>query len=611
MSFKKDMQREIRNIKRDVANQVDKTWTLDYQGHSIEVSNALMEERLLIDGVEVDANKRKSLFSHIFPFSKLSGTLTMADGSKKAVKVKLGGFVRFTCTIKVGSTTLLQETISMDFKPWDHKDKIESFIAAQVGVHGKVTSDELPDDALLFDENHPRTAAGFSDLLIHENVTPNYVKNLMKLFEAQVQNPTEKTRKATYEKILDEHVVIYAGELAERLLEAQLDEKLLQQEALWLLEHAAHREVVKFALILLGCTNGEPYKERIYQLGLHEEFTPYTIFALKQGTMYANDAIWRYAQLLNGWGKLAAIDELDAHTTEQKNWLLTARWEDHVMFNYAAVMCATKGELDIALYEASISKEMYIGAGNIIATLLNDDETSSIDTYEYAPAVLTRFVYHAKTHCETLADFYPVMKIAAFVQQEDTRWAERIEQRTWTQQELHTLQEHVRPFMDNPKWQQLAHEALEEEDMSRPLEILRYYEVDVSDWLFNKLQQQPQNALFYTVIMQTKNKQAIVRLSEFAEQQLRFSAPNEDELACMLAILQRLYSYDGVAIPLVIAALKSHEKPLQYHALSVLTEWSPRTIAQSDLQPILEYLASTSKDKELRHIAKSILELEE
>ena len=122
--------------------------------------------------------------------------------------------------------------------------------------------------------------------------------------------------------------------------QAQLDETLVQQEALWLLEHAAHREVVKFAIIVLGCTDCEKYKELLFTLGLHEEFTSYVIFALKNGTIQANNQVWRLAQVLNGWGKISAVEQLEAPTPEIKQWLLTEGCENSVSNEYFSLyMC--------------------------------------------------------------------------------------------------------------------------------------------------------------------------------------------------------------------------------------------------------------------------------
>ena len=64
----------------------------------------------------------------------------------------------------------------------------------------------------LYDENHPRLAAGLSDNFAVDIPTPFYVKKLLKLFEEQLNDPTTKTRKATYEKIIFDNIASYGDE---------------------------------------------------------------------------------------------------------------------------------------------------------------------------------------------------------------------------------------------------------------------------------------------------------------------------------------------------------------------------------------------------------------
>ena len=381
MGFKDEFKREMRNVVKDVAKEVHKTWKVDYKGHSIEIINEIKEEQLIIDGKTVDKNKRKYLLSHIIPYSKLSGTLELQDGTKQKVSVKLGGYVRFNCIVKIGRETILDDSLKLDFLPWDHKEKIVPFIQQQIQTHNQIVDDRLPDEIYLYDENHPRMAPGLSDNFEVDIPTPFYVKKLLKLFEEQLNDPTTKTRKATYEKIIFDNIASYGDDFIVHFHQAQLDETLVQQEALWLLEHAAHREVVKFAITVLGCTNCEKYKELLFTLGMHEEFTSYVIFALKNGTIQANNQVWRLAQVLNGWGKISAVEQLEAPTPEIKQWLLTEGCENSVSNEILAYTCAINGELDVALYEETISKELYDGAGLLIQALLDESAPQGIEEY--------------------------------------------------------------------------------------------------------------------------------------------------------------------------------------------------------------------------------------
>lgn len=479
MGFKDEFKREMRNVMKDVEKEARKTWKIDYKGHCIEIINEMKEELLIIDGDTVDMNKRKYLVSHIVPYSKLSGMLVLQDGTKHKVSVKLGGYFRLKCIVKIDHETILDDSLKLEFLPWDNKEKILPFIQNQVQLHNKIVDGFLPDDEYVYDENHPRMAAGLSDNLINEVPTPFYAKKLLKLFEEQLNNPTNKTRKATYEKITFDTIASYGGELIERFYEAQLDETLVQQEALWLLEHAAHREVVKFSILVLGCTDCDKYKDLLFTLGLHDEFTQYVLFALQRGTIHANHQIWQLAQSIHGWGKIWAVEQLEANTPEIKQWLLINGCENLISNEYLAYQCAIKGELDVALYEESISKELYEGAGQIIEALLNDraPEGMGIEDYPYASAVLSRFVYHARIHCKTLKDFYPLMKISEFLNKDNAVWEARHNDQ-WKEHECIATQQTLHPLINDTKWHQLAVGALKQENNVKAAEIVRFYELN-------------------------------------------------------------------------------------------------------------------------------------
>ncbi|MEG0261060.1 MAG: hypothetical protein RR651_14415 [Lysinibacillus sp.] len=603
MSLKEELKREMRNVMKDVEKEADRTWKIDYQGHSIEIVNKVKEELLIIDGKMVDMKKRKYLISHIIPYSKLSGVLELQDGKKLKVSVKLGGYIRLNCIVRIGNETILDESLKIEFLPWDHKEKIVPFIQQQIQIHNKIVNDHLPDEEYLYDENHPRMAAGLSDNFVGDTPTPFYVKKLLKLFEEQLSQPTTKTRKATYEKITFDNIASYSHEFIERFQQAQLDESLVQQEALWLLEHAAHREVVKFSITVLGCTNCEKYKELLFTIGMHEEFTPYVIFALKNGTIEANNQIWQLAQSVHGWGKIAAVEQLEATTPEIKHWLLTNGCRNNIMNEYLAYPCAIKGELDVALYEETISKEQYDGAGLIIQALLNQ----GIEDYQYASAVLSRFIYHARTHCESLEDFYPLVKISEFLNADEEVWEERFTDQ-WKQHECTSTQQAILPFINDPKWPQLAMDALQQDDSFKALEIARYYQIDITSNLFEMLEKYPTKSELYLAVMETNNRQHITDLCTFAETHFALSSLSTDEQHCVQCIVQDLHEHEGVGLALIQAALESENSSLQYVALTVLTAWSPLFSQQPIIRESIKNIATTTKDKEDRQLAKNLLE---
>ncbi|AMM90982.1 hypothetical protein UP15_19115 [Bacillus pumilus] len=607
MSFKDDFKHEMRNVIKDVEKEINKTWKIDYKGHSIEITNQIKEEQLIIDGVTVDKKQRKSLLTHIIPYSKLSGILELQDGTKHKVSVKLGGYVRFRCMVKVDHETVLDESMKIDFLPWDHKEKIVPFIQQQIQSHHKIVADRLPDEDYLFDENEPRWAPGLSDYYVDERPAPFYVKKLLKLFEIQLNHPTNETRKKTYEKIISNNMASRNSELIERFQQTQWDESRVQQEALWLLEHAAHREVVKFAVMILGCTNCEKYKELLFTIGMHEEFTSYVVFALKNGTIQGNEHVWRLAKSVDGWGKISAVEQLEASTPEIKRWLLTMGCGNTIMNEYLAYTCALNGDLETALSEDEISKELYDGASLIIQALLEDEVSIyGIDEYSNASSVLCRFIHHAHKHCQTIEDFYPILKINEFLNDEQEIWEDRLND-SWTQDDYKAIQKAVQPFINDSRWPKLAIDSLQQDFSSKALKIALFYRLDVIEHLFALLEKDPTNSEIYFAVMDTNHHQHIRELCTFAETHLSLSNLSDDEVACLQYIVQDLYEHDGVGLPLIQAALRSNDGNLQYHALSVLKEWPPSYAQKAATRELIEHIAVKTKDKEDRKLAKYLL----
>ena len=606
MSFKDEIKREMRNIKKDVEKGVHKTWEMDYKGHRIEVINQIKEELLIIDGVTVGRNKQRSLFSHIIPYSKLSGILDLQDGTKHVVSVKIGGYVRLNCIVKIDNETVLDDSLKLDFLAWDNKEKIVPFIQQQIQTHNKIVDDHLPDEEYLYDENHPRLAAGMFDNIADDIPTPFYVKKLLKIFEKQLNHPSTKTRKVTYEKIIFDNMVNYSDEFIERFQQAQFDESRVQQEALWLLEHAAHREVVKFSIVVLGCTNCEKYKELLFEMGLHEEFTSYVLFALKNGTTEANEQIWQLAQSVFGWGKIAAVEQLEATTPEIKQWLLTKGYENNIMNEYSAYECAVKGELDVALDEEMISKELYDHASFFIQALLNEVVPEGIDDYPQASKVLSRFIYHADTHCKTLEDYYPLTKISEYLKADPDVWEERLNDQ-WEQEERTAMELAIAPFVNDSKWLGIAVDVLEEGYNWSALEIAHFYGLDVTSKLFNLLEKSPTNPVLYASMMETNHQQSIRELCTFAEMHLSLFNLSDDEQACLAHIVQDLQEYEGIGLRLIQVALESDDDRLQYDALSALEGWAPSTWQELAIQDAIKNIVMKTKDKETRQFAKQFL----
>lgn len=451
MGFKEDFKREMRNTTIDVAKEVEKQWVLHFEGHTIEIMNKMLEETLKVDGEILAQNIRKSIWSHIFPYSKLSGSFIGKSGKKHKVHVKIGGFIKLRITVKVDGQKLLTDSMALEMLPWKNKECLIPYLEQQFHEHEKLVNKDLPDDIYLYDEGQMKFAHGLADQLVNDSVLPTYTNKLIKLFLQQVENPSDATRKATYEKIQDEKVISFFHEFVALFLEVEKDVALVQKEAVWLLENAAHREVVKFALLVLGTTDSENLKERLKGIALHEEFTGVALFALTNGCRNVNDDVWGIAQQTSDWGKLAAMNFLEPDREEIRLWFLTHGVEGVVEGNHAPLLCAEKGQLDIELHEDTIAHSTFDGVSKLILALLYEAYNRQMDDYEYAGQVLMRYTKHAKTHSQTLHHFYTLVEIANYMNVSEEEWGNRYET-NWKPHEKLAVETAIEEIRQNPKW---------------------------------------------------------------------------------------------------------------------------------------------------------------
>src|SRR5699024_12446633 len=111
-----------------------------------------------------------------------------------------------------------------------------------------------------------------------------FVKGLIKQLKKLLDQPTIKQRRIIYEKVNDEYISSYGAELLYYLQEEPLNKKRLEEEMLWFLDKAAHREVVKFALVLLSLTDVDAHRENLMTTAKHEEFTMFARIPFHQCT---------------------------------------------------------------------------------------------------------------------------------------------------------------------------------------------------------------------------------------------------------------------------------------------------------------------------------------
>jgi hypothetical protein len=128
-------------------------------------------------------------------------------------------------------------------------------------------------------------------------------------------------------------------------------------------------------------------------LGLHDEFTLYSVDALGKMLDEPEQEIWKLAKKVDGWGKIHAVERLaDTVSPEIKDWMLRAGYRNTIMDDYLAYICATTGGLKDALEAAVVDDDLFHSIREIIAALLRIGPARNIQQYRDAGQVIPRYL---------------------------------------------------------------------------------------------------------------------------------------------------------------------------------------------------------------------------
>lgn len=174
-------------------------------------------------------------------------------------------------------------------------------------------------------------------------------------------------------------------------------------------------ECVKFGLSILELLNveaGETLKAVICVLGLCDEFTLFAVFVMSRWSD-GNENIAYLARLTHGWGRIHAIERLEADTEEIRKWLLRDGVHNTVMPSYTALTCWNKsGAAELLFGNEPLSDEDFHGLRDIIDALLDEGPCAGISEVENAEEVLAEFLKKASEKELGLDDYEVIRNIA-------------------------------------------------------------------------------------------------------------------------------------------------------------------------------------------------------
>ncbi len=176
-------------------------------------------------------------------------------------------------------------------------------------------------------------------------------------------------------------------------------------------------EAVKLGLIIMELFSdyNDRLLEAIMKLSACDEFTLFCIWAVRR-LENGNDLIFRMAKHTSGWGKIFAVDNLEADTDEIRDWMLHNGIHNSIhpgylantCFDHAGVRELLKGEPDI--------HEMQ-DIAYILYFLIEEGPCIGIDAYEDADEIIDSFLENTERFSEEDADDENFFKLVSLIRE--------------------------------------------------------------------------------------------------------------------------------------------------------------------------------------------------
>lgn len=173
-----------------------------------------------------------------------------------------------------------------------------------------------------------------------------------------------------------------------------------------------NKELVKADMVILELFPcDEPVRGAVRILGQCEEFTLFAIFAMRKWDN-GNEEIFALAKKVRDWGRIHAIEYLEADTEEKKEWLLYEGLKNIFMPEYSALTVFNKAEAAKVFAMEELSYETYHALAMLLEGLLDEGPVPGISQIKDRMLILQQFLDNSAKQELTVADLNVVLLIA-------------------------------------------------------------------------------------------------------------------------------------------------------------------------------------------------------
>ena len=435
-----------------------------------------------------------------------------------------------------------------------------------MGRHGKVEDERL---------RAKQIAKGIRDLLAA--TTPANLEHLTRLLT-----------RAPVLGVLDDV-------LAELVGGGELDPDRFHELALFLVETAPDREVVKLGISMLGVLVGCDEREILLELGRHEEFTLFAAVALASTLEEAEPALFELAKRVRGWGRIHAVERLlDSGDPEIRGWLVREGFRNEIMDEYLAHACAIAGDLAGALEADIVDDALLDGAADIFAALLTGGPAEDIEDYAEAPRAADAYLRHLTRRPEhrplELVHLLVAEQLREFIGPagEELDDDETLRELGWTLELRARVLDMCEKVAARPGWAEQVEAGLDDESLARFHQAdaaAQLLDIDAWPHHMRRVQADPCRSPSWFRLVSTEDDERLEQALTLARELLPLAeiatgpadesglGPEWDVHDTLLDVVQSLVDRPGRGLDLVDAALRSPVVRVRRGALLVLATW--------------------------------------
>lgn len=461
--------------------------------------------------------------------------------------------------------------------PWGSRPSIYQHIVSHIepGEPGLGEEGEkLPDEDLVRRGSGVGWSAGALDGVFGHHAggadTMEVAQKIHTHLRALNDRSTDNRARTLYNYLTEHSAIAYVDELLSAVAgDDKLDPERLHSIARWLAMGGADREPVKCAIALLGVIQGGDDRDLLLTLGRHEEFTLYATVALQNAVSDSELSLWSLACLVTGWGRIQIIERLaDTEDEQIRAWLLREGYQNGIMYEYTALICARAGNLLGALRTSEPDEKLLKGAGSLLSTLIRGrgGPAEGIESYTEGAEAAELYLEHLLDREPDVEDFVCVCTIEQFLNEEDGESHDP--SLGWTERRA-TLLELISSIRTRTDWEAKVREGLDSTDQQTfwtATEAARVLGLDLWEIYFERIQRGENHWYF---VMQTDDAERIDRVLQLAEKMLPLDemasgpandngfGPEYQHYGALDFVLQDLRRFPGRGWPLVRAGLRS------------------------------------------------------